>query len=581
MRARHFKANATTKARRHEDNKDDLLRVFVSSWLHLPALVVGVSCAIFAVAAGCTSKNEPPAQATSERAPVPGDRRTLKPVSVPDMSSAAESVRMQVRERYAALELKIADARTPSSDLADAYGEIGKLFVAGEYLDAAEPCFVNAQAVAPTDMRWPYYLGHVQRFRNEPAKAAPFFEQALRLQPDDVASLVWLGEMYLAQGRYDAAEPLFAKALSLQPRTGAALYGLGRVALESRDYARAVKDLEDALALAPQASRIHYPLALAYRGQGNQAKAEAHLRQRGDVDLPPPDPLMEELGGLLQNAAAYETRGAEAIERRQWPEAIANLRKAIELAPTNAFNRLNLGTALYLSGDANAALEQFEAALRLSPELPKAHFSIGMLMEARGRDREAIERFSAAITSDPHFVEARMQLADALRRNGHLEESLPHYAEVLKTNPAISQARFGHAMALVRLRRYRDARERLKEGMKTYADQLGFAHALARLLAAAPDDGVRDGPQAMTLMQQLLAKQQSVGLAETMAMTFAELGRFDDAVSWQRDAMAAARRAGHEDLARRMSGNLKLYEGRKPCRTPWADDDPVFYPRPQ
>ena len=48
-------------------------------------------------------------------------------------------------------------------------------------------------------------------------------------------------------------------------------------------------------------------------------------------------------------------------------------------------------------------------------------------------------------------------------------------------------------MALVRLRRFQEARDRLADGVKTYPDQPGFAHALARLLAAAPDARVRDG----------------------------------------------------------------------------------------
>jgi tetratricopeptide (TPR) repeat protein len=288
---------------------------------------------------------------------------------------------------------------------------------------------------------------------------------------------------------------------------------------------------------------------------------------------------MSELAGLLQNAAAYEVRGAEALEQRQWAEAVANLRKAIALAPNNALTHVNLGTALFLMDDAPGALEQFETAVRLSPELPKAHFSIGVILEGRGRDGEAIDAFSAALERDPNYVEARMQLADALRRNGRVEESLSHYAEVLKSTPSVSQARFGSAMALVRLGRFAEARDSIVDGMKTFRDQPGFAHALARLLAAAPDDRVRDGPRALALMNELLAKQKTIALAETMAMTLAELGRFDEAVSWQRQAMAAAQ-GGRDQPTRAMAVNLKLYESSKPCRTPWAADDPVFYPRP-
>jgi hypothetical protein len=55
----------------------------------------------------------------------------------------------------------------------------------------------------------------------------------------------------------------------------------------------------------------------------------------------------------------------------------------------------------------------------------------------------------------------------------------------------------------------------------------------------------------------------------------AETGRYDEAVRWQREAMAIAGRSGRADLSTRMGDNLSLYERRQPSRTPWRDDDPV------
>ena len=501
-------------------------------------------------------------------------------VALPDISRAAPEVQEQLRKQHAAMTAAVSQASTPAAERAAAYGDMGKLFVATELYEAADRCFAKARQLAPGDMRWPYYRAHVARLSNDPAKAAGLFEETLSLQADHVPSLVWLAEMRLAQNRPADAKPLLVKAGSLSPREAAVSYGLGRVALEERDYAGAVKALEAALALAPSASRVQYPLAMAYRGLGDTARAEAHLRLRGEGGLPPADALMSEVRGLLTNAAALETAGVQAMEARDWSKAISVLRQAVAAAPDNAFTRLNLGTALYLSGEGAAALEEYAAAVRLSPSLARAHFGMGVVLEERRRDREALAAFTAAVDSDPAFGEARFSLANALRRTGRVADSLRHYDAVLSRNPSASQASFGAAMALVRLGRFREARDRLERDAQTFNDQPGFQHALARVLAAAPDDSVRNGARALVLARPLAEMQRSQAVVETMAMALAETGQFDEAVRWQSEAIDLARRGGRADLVPHLTANLRLYEMRRPCRTPWTNDDPVHHPQP-
>jgi len=87
--------------------------------------------------------------------------------------------------------------------------------------------------------------------------------------------------------------------------------------------------------------------------------------------------------------------------------------------------------------------------------------------------------------------------------------------------------------------------------------------------------------QSLAIMQKLTRDQKTVGTAETMAMALAELGRFDDAVQWQRNAIGMASQAGRPGVAAKLTANLQLYEARRPCRVPWTDDDPIHHPAPQ
>lgn len=506
------------------------------------------------------------------------DRPVLRPVALPDVSSASPEVQAQIRDRFAVLERDIARGDIASDALAVSYGEMGKLLTAAEFYEAAEVCFQNARALSPGDMRWPYYLGHVFRSGNDQPQAETMFAAALVLSPQHVPTLFWLAEMHLQQNRPAEAAPLLERALAREPENAAVLYGLARVALERRDYQQAVDRFEAALRLRPDATRMHYQLALAYRGLNQTTKAEAHLRLRGEVEPAPADPLMDALRGTLQNASALEVRGSQAIAERRWADAVAALTQAVAQAPDNAFSRLNLATSLYMTGDADAALEQYRAAVRLSPGLARAHLGIGVIAGSRGRDADAIEALTAAVGADPAFVEARFSLANALRRAGRVEEALPHYEAVRRADPTVSQASFGYAIGLVRLGRYREARAELEVAERTFADQPGFAHALARLLAAAPDQSVRDGARALSIAETLLKREATLAVGETMAMALAEVGRFEDAVQWQRDVIAAATKAEQTWMLPALTANLRRYERGEPSRVPWAADDPVHRP---
>ena len=275
------------------------------------SLSTTIVAALAILIGGCTSSDDATSRRSTE-ASLPGapDGRTLRPVALPDLSTMTESVQKQIRESHAALLLKSESrARTPSTALADAHGELGKLLMAADYPDAAEPCFLNAQTLAQDDHRWPYYLGHLYRNRGDLPSARASFERARQLRPDDVATLVWLGDIHLAEGRPEAAEPEFAKALTLQPSSLSARFGLGRTAIARQDFRRAVTYLEEVLAMDPEAAAAHYPLATAYSALGDQKKADAALEAAGRSQDSPGRSVDGRPGGAAREPAGVRVSG--------------------------------------------------------------------------------------------------------------------------------------------------------------------------------------------------------------------------------------------------------------------------------
>ena len=531
------------------------------------AAAAGVfACGLAALAGGCAATDDAspaglPALATPAGVPACG-------TELPDLNRLGASVQSQIRDRQAAVR-----GAAEGADASAARGALGMILMAASLPEAAETCFREAATQAPEDARWLYYLGHLRREAGDLSAAAALLDAVLRLRLDDVAALVWLGEVRLAQDRPVSARPFLEQALALRPDSLAARYGLGRAALLAEDYQRAVDLLEEVLARDPGAAAAHYPLGMAYRALGDEDRAAAHLRQRRSTALRPADPLLAEVDALIESARAYETRGNEALDREEWSAAADLFRRGLELDPDHAVLRHRLGTALFVMGDRDGALAEFERVMRESPNFPAVHYSVGVLLQGEGRHREAIERFETALRYQPTDGEVRLRLAVSLRRAGDPAAALEQYRTVLRMDPDVADARFGAAMTLVQLRRYREARDRLAAGIEAFPGASIFSHALARLLAAAPDAEVRDGPRALRLVEQLAAQgERTIDLGETMAMTLAEVGRYAEAAAVQRDLVAAADAEGMRDAVSRLAANLRLYEQSRPCRTPWPAD---------
>ena len=515
----------------------------------------------------------PPASGTGGGGDGAAVAAPLEQVALPDLSQVSDSVREQVQARWRPVERIAGDGAAPVARAAETYGTFGMMLMAAEFPNAAMPAFRNAQMLAPADVRWPYYLAHLHRDAGALDDAADRFEAARRLQPDDMAILVWLGDVRLAQGDAGAAEPLFAQALSLYPDSLSARFGLARVALMREEFGAAARGLEEILALEPSATAAHYPLGQAYLNLGESERAREHLRQREAADIRPADPLMAALERLLESPQAYETRGIEALNREDWDGAVAAFRRGLELDPDDAELRHRLGTALYLRGEIRTARAELERAAAEAPELAQAHYSLGVLLQDEGRHREAAARFAAALRARPSYLEARLRLAFTLRRSGDAEGALAEYRRVSRTDPDLVEAAFGEAMALVVLHRWGAARTRLEQAVEAHPREPGVAHALARVLAAAPDERVRDGERALTMVDRLASQGRTLELGETMAMALAEVGAYPRAAALQRDLITGARRSGLPDAIRRLEANLRRYERGEACRTPWPEGE--------
>ena len=398
----------------------------------------------------------------------------LHAVPPPDLARLPDPLRQQVGSRWEALTGRI-EGGAPAGELARAYGDAGLILMAAEFEEAALACLRNAEALAPDDPRWPYYLGRFHLLRGEQAQAPAPFERAYALRPTDVPTLVQLGELYLDQGRPDDAAARFREALAIDPRSAAGLWGLGRAFLAGDAPAQAARQLEQALALAPEAGRVHYSLARAYERLGDARRAAEHLERRGSGAPSVADPLMDAYRGLLESALAYHNRGFEAFGAGRWAEAAEAFRAGLALEPDNVAIRHTLGTVLHQMGDVGAAVREFEALLRIEPSHTQALFSLAVILASEGRYDEARRGFEAAIEHEPDYVQARLALAELLQGLGRPEDALSQYEAVVEVDPRRVEAWIDGANVRIGLDRYGDADAWLRAARQVHPDVADLA----------------------------------------------------------------------------------------------------------
>jgi tetratricopeptide (TPR) repeat protein len=365
----------------------------------------------------------------------------------PSLDAVEVAVRQQITEQIDSTETVIFDPDSPDSERGSALGDLGRLYLAYDFLTPAESCYKQAEKLDPQSFQWPYYLGFLLQTRGafEPASAA--LNRALDLRPDDLATLLRLAEVEHALSRTESARQRFERALAVAPEAAKAHQGLGVLALEANEPEIAVAHLEAALALQPEANALHYPLGRAYSALGRDEEARAHLEIRGNRDVSFPDPLVAAIDAAAVGSALHLTRGAMALAEGRPAAALAEYRLALEVDPGNSTARVEYGLLLAASGDLDGAEKEVRAALDRRVNSSAAHEALGRILEAKGHHDQAVAQYREAIALAPQSRTAHLLLASALLGQGRDAEAEAEYDQVLELDPGSLEGRLGRARA--------------------------------------------------------------------------------------------------------------------------------------
>jgi tetratricopeptide (TPR) repeat protein len=191
-------------------------------------------------------------------------------------------------------------------------------------------------------------------------------------------------------------------------------FNTGMQALQAKQFDQAAEAFIKASEMDPKQHVVWAHLADAYIGQGSEktgAEQEALLNKGLDAYVK----ALE----LKPDEAAYHNNYALALARaKKFPEAQAELQKAVQIDPTNAGRYYyNLGALLVNSNQLEPSGDAFKKAIEADPKYADAHYQFGMYLVAK-----ATTTADGKITFPPGTKEAFQKYLE-LRPDGPFAES--------------------------------------------------------------------------------------------------------------------------------------------------------------
>ena len=340
-------------------------------------------------------------------------------------------------------------------------------------------------------------------------------------------------------------------ALEADPANLRAMQERAGIRLENGEVESALKDLEIVLLEDPT----------------NQQIAGAVVEEL--VNLNRLDEAIELISKLLDKSPSeglYRMRAILHRSKSNLPEAMADLDKAISMAPRDPMTLLQRAEVALDREDVKSAKEDFRIATQVAPQIINLEMVIGLrsrIALAENRIADAINDAQMLSDRSPTNPFHRLRLASLYTMDNRPRKAIDVLSELLQTDPENVAALRSRGDALLSVGDHQKAIEDYESAIKSVgqieidtADEFqkqeaaGIYNNLSWVLATSPNDKVRNGPRSLELAEKAaaLSNYEAPHILSTLAAAFAEAGNFEKAVEWSEKAVELGDEENHEQL---------------------------------
>jgi tetratricopeptide (TPR) repeat protein len=362
-------------------------------------------------------------------------------------------------------------------------------------------------------------LGTTYEQRKDYKNAIEAYKKAIQLDRDNLDAIRGLAENLLNDGQMDAALDQYKVIADANPEDAQTYLRIAEIYRKQEKYDLALESLKKAETMVPDSMEVPYNVALVYQAQGRGDEAAKILQdllkktEKPDNNYSQSDRsnravFIERLGRIYRDQANHSaavetfrkmlTLGDESAESgyqeiidtyreaKQWPQATAAAKEAVQKLPNNRDLRMVLDAQLADTGDADKALADVRSLLKGTAEDRPVYVALAQMNTRlkRWADAEAALNKAEQLSTKPEDKQYVAFLrGSTYERQKKYDEAEAEFRKVLAAEPqsAVTLNYLGYMNADrgVRLEEslnYIKQAVSLEPGNGAYLDSLGWAY---------------------------------------------------------------------------------------------------------
>ncbi len=259
------------------------------------------------------------------------------------------------------------------------------------------------------------------------------------------------------------------------------------------------------------------------------------------------------------------------ISREQYKLALHVIQQIKTINPESIGAHLEYVTILRNLKDFQKAVDYCKNLIVTKPDNPHIKIELARILIYLRKYNEAAEQLSLAEKIDPNNEAGLLLRGRLWRAQKNATKSIEFYRKYLQAHPTDVSINLELGNYYINLRDWKRALKHFNTTLNITPNHIDYIERYAWVLAACPNPRFRNGQKLMEFAERLLimrkfTEDQELRSAMTVAVTFAELKDFDNALKIVNDNLIKLRMNNAEDYYKKFEALQRLFQANKPYR---------------